>query len=533
MASIPDDPQASGRMLPVRQTLLAVSGLCVLIMMVAVDQTVVGTALPTVIAELKGFELYAWVATGYLLTSVITIPIFGRLGDYYGRKPFVIASILIFTVASIMCGLATSMEQLVAARALQGVGGGMLIGTGFACVPDLFPDPRTRLRWQVLFSSAFGIANAIGPTLGGFLTQYIGWRSVFFVNLPLGLISLALVWRFLPHIRQVKLEKVRVDWLGAVLIAVGLAGLQFFAEFSARGDALPLAAACGAVTLLAFLALYHWEKRVANPMLPMELFTNRGLNIMFLLSLALGCVMFTLLIYVPLLLQGGFDLRPRDVGLLITPMVVCITVGSLVSARIVVRMKHPTRILYIGFLLLAVSCLGLFFIQQETPRILLVMCLAAAGVGLGFIMPNLNVFVQEMGGRSLLGISTAVLQSIRMVGGMLGTTLVGTLVARYYVDQVQRSAPAGYGTSWLPMLSDPQVLVNEVTQSQFMAQLQRLGLHGDAFLDLARQVLVDAIHLGLVVVMLAALLSLFGVYRLPLITFVQSPAAASATRKPE
>lgn len=182
--------------MPFRESLMAMLGISFVTMLVALDQTVVGTALPTIVAELKGFDLYAWVATSYLLTSVITVPIFGRLGDYYGRKPFVIASIIVFTVASVLCGLANSMMFLVLARGLQGIGGGMLVGTAFACIADLFPDSVVRLRWQVLMSSAFGIANAVGPSLGGILTQYYGWRSVFYVNLPVGVLSLFFVWRF-------------------------------------------------------------------------------------------------------------------------------------------------------------------------------------------------------------------------------------------------------------------------------------------------------------------------------------------------
>ena len=155
-----------------RQSLFAMMGISSVVVMVAIDQTVVGTALPTIVAELKGFQYYAWVATAYLLTSVITVPVFGRLGDWFGRKPFVVAAIVLFTGASALCGLAGSMFELVAFRALQGIGGGMLVGTAFASIPDLFPDPVRRLRWQVLFSSAFGLANAIGPSLGGLLTQH-------------------------------------------------------------------------------------------------------------------------------------------------------------------------------------------------------------------------------------------------------------------------------------------------------------------------------------------------------------------------
>ncbi|AFK63153.1 EmrB/QacA subfamily drug resistance transporter [Advenella kashmirensis WT001] len=163
-----EEKSASGRLLPFRQSLMAVLGICFVGMLVGLDQTIVGTALPTIVAELNGFELYAWVGTSYLLASVITVPICGRLSDYYGRKPFVVASVIIFTIASVLCGMAGSMTQLVLARALQGIGGGMLVGTAFACVPDLFPDAKVRLRWQILLSSSFGIASAVGPSLGGF-----------------------------------------------------------------------------------------------------------------------------------------------------------------------------------------------------------------------------------------------------------------------------------------------------------------------------------------------------------------------------
>ncbi|MFP4905882.1 MFS transporter, partial [Paraburkholderia sp. BR14261] len=146
-------------------------------MLVALDQTVVSTALPSIVAELHGFEFYAWIASAYLLASVVTVPVFGRLGDYFGRKRFVIAAVIVFTVASVLCGLATDMRFLAAARALQGVGGGMMVGTAFASIPDLFPDPRARVRWQVVMAAAYGIGTAAGPSLGGWLSEHFGWRS--------------------------------------------------------------------------------------------------------------------------------------------------------------------------------------------------------------------------------------------------------------------------------------------------------------------------------------------------------------------
>lgn len=528
-ASSPTDSD-TGRVLSVRQSLMAMLGLCFVTMLVAVDQTVVGTALPTIVAELNGFELYAWVAASYLLGCVITIPIFGRLGDYYGRKPFVVASIVVFTAASLLSGLADSMLQLVLSRGLQGIGAGMLIGTSFACVPDLFPDAYVRLRWQMLLTASFGIANGIGPSLGGFLTEYAGWRSVFFVNLPLGLISLYFVARFLPHIKQVQMEHIRLDWQGAVLIALMLGSVQFFVELMPRHGASGAMVLLGAFAVGTGACLIWWEKRCPQPLLPLAMFKNKSLAALFCLSLFLGFVMFALLFYVPLLLQGGFGLSPRDVGVLITPLVVCITVGSLINARVVIRLPRPNYMLYAGFLLLVLACAGLISTQASTPRPLLVSFLVLGGLGLGFTMPNLTVFAQQTAGRSLLGISTAMLQSMRMIGGMLGTAVVGTLVNHYYVSTLHRVVPESASSNWARLLEDPQVLVNHAIQSDFMATLQRQGLYGESFIVLARESLVTAIHYGLLTALLVALLALGWVYRVPLIRLSRSagPAASAS-----
>lgn len=515
----------AGMLLSVRESILAMLGLSFVTMMVAIDQTVVGTALPTVVAELRGFQFYAWVTTAYLLTSIITIPIFGRLGDYYGRKPFVVASIVLFLIASIFCGLAQSMVQLVAGRALQGVAGGMMLGTAFAVVPDLFPDPRVRLRWQVILSSAFGIANAVGPSLGGFLTYYLGWRTVFFMNVPLGLLGLFFVAKHVPRVRQMQADNIRLDWVGVILIALALTGLQFLVQWVPQHGATLSMAALGLATVAFMTAFIWWERRCPAALIPMDMFRDRGVQILCLLSFLLGFVLFALLIYVPLLLQGGFGLTAREVGVLITPLVVCITVGSIVSSRILPRMRRPERILHAGFILLAGAGLALLFIGSGTPRLLLVVCLMACGVGLGFLMPNLTVFIQELVGRSLLGISTAVLQSTRMVGGMVGTAVVGSIITHYYVERVRALDVTPFGNgAWLARLEDPQVLVNAQVQSQFIAALQRVGLHGETFILHARESLVWGVHAGLLLSVLMSVAGLIWLARLPAMSFGKGAA---------
>lgn len=509
-------PHSAGQMLPFRQSLMAMLGICFVTMMVALDQTVVGTALPTVVSELKGFELYAWVATSYLLTSVITVPVFGRLGDYFGRKPFVIASIVLFTAASMLCGMAGSMLFLVLARALQGIGGGMLVGTAFACIPDLFPDSHVRLRWQVMLSSAFGIANAVGPSLGGFLTEYYGWRSVFYVNLPVGIISLWFVVRHLPRIRHVEPQgKIRLDWPGAVLIALALGGMQLLVEWVPKHGLGLMIASLGVASMAAFAGLYFWEKRCEQPILPFEMFRNPALAALFALSAFSGFTMFALLFYAPLLLQGGFGLSPKEAGLLITPLVVCITMGSIINGRIITRIPNPNTMLYAGFLMLSLACVGIVTTHRWTPQWLVAGYMLVAGLGLGFVMPNLTVFVQETAGRAHLGIATALLQSLRMIGGMVGTALVGTLVNHAYVSGVRASLTAGQAVQWLPQLNDPQILVNRDAQTQFLAQLHQAGQNGAPLIEAARTSLVGAIHAGQMIALAVAVLALWWVRRVP------------------
>ncbi|CAM2148452.1 MDR family MFS transporter [Paraburkholderia tropica] len=509
---------SSGQVLPFRESLLAMLGVSFVTMLVALDQTVVGTALPTIVADLRGFELYAWVATSYLLTSVVTVPIFGRLGDYYGRKPFVIASIVVFTAASVLCGAANSMLFLVIARGLQGIGGGMLVGTAFACIPDLFPDSVVRLRWQVLMSSAFGIANAVGPSLGGFLTQYYGWRSVFYVNLPVGLLSLYFVWRFLPHLRQVAhTGRMRLDWPGALLIAVTLGCLQLFVERLPEHGVTFGALGLLALAVAAAWALWQWERRCPQAILPVDMFRNASLNALFTLAVLGGFTMFSLLFYAPLLFQGGFGMSPNEAGVVITPLVVFITIGSIANGRIVSRIRNPNLMLYIGFAMLAIACFAVALATRSMPRGLLMTFMIVGGLGLGFVMPNLTVFAQQTAGREHLGIATALLQSLRMIGGMIGTALTGTMVTQLYASGVQKSLAADQATHWLPQLADPQILVNRDAQTALIGELAKAGHNGAPLLEAAREALVGAIHLGIALAALVALVSLWQTRRVPLI----------------
>ncbi|MDR3639701.1 MAG: MFS transporter [Humidesulfovibrio sp.] len=487
-----------------RQKLCAMLGLCFVLIMVALDQTVIGTALPTIVAELHGFDLYAWVGTSYLLTSVIAVPIIGKLGDDYGRKPFVLAAITLFTLASALCGAAQSMHQLVLARALQGVGGGMLVASAFASVPDLFPGAYERLRWQVLFSSAFGLANVVGPSLGGYLAQYWGWRWVFLVNLPVGVLSLGFIWRYLPRIRHSEQPPSRLDWLGSLLVTLTLGSIQLLVEWLPMHKPALLLLTLGLTGAVSGVVLVWWERRCANPVLPLSMITHRGLAPLFALSMAMGFGMFAVMYFAPLLFQGGFGFSSNQSGLLITPLAVFITIGSIVNGRIVTRLSRPNSMLYLGLCFFWAATIALTQTTAATPRGMIAGAMMLGGIGLGLLLPNITLFVQAIAHRTQLGVATAMLQSMRMVGGMLGMALCGSYISSSYVHGVNSMLAANGASQWSSWLDDPQILVNHALAEKFNAAMAQVG-GGAGLLVEARNAMVSAIHGSqwIVVVLLA------------------------------
>lgn len=509
--------------LPFRHALMAMLGIALVNMLVALDQTVVSTALPSIVSELKGFEYYAWVATAYLLASVVTVPIFGRLGDYFGRKRFVVASVVMFVAASVLCGCANSMLTLVVARGLQGFGGGMMVGTAFASIPDLFPDARTRVRWQVVLAAAYGIGTAAGPSLGGFLSEHYGWRSTFYINLPVGAASLYCIGRYLPAFKGSHAGRINLDIAGAGLIALTLGGMQLLVEGLPATGLSSSNLGLAALIVLASASLLWVEGRASHPIIPLDLFGHADIVRLFTLSVLSGFVMFSLIFFAPLLLQGGFGLSPQEAGLLATPLAAFIAVGSIINTHIVVRLKQPTTILSVGFALMLCACLGTASTFQYSSHWLLELSMMAGGTGLGFVLNNMNIFVQEIAGRERFGITTALMQSTRMVGGMLGTSVIGALVTDHYASGVTATlkrlggAPA---LAWRARVTDPRLLVDAAAQQSLMTDLAHASLPGSAaftgpaLLDACRTILVSAIHVGLMLTALAALAAVLLVRKL-------------------
>ncbi|MFM0341663.1 MFS transporter [Paraburkholderia fungorum] len=502
-------PLPSGQLLPFRESLLAMLGIAFVAMLVALDQTIVGTALPRIVAELKGFDLYAWVATAYMLASVITIPIFGRLGDLFGRKRFLVAAIVLFTGASVLCGLATNMLLLVIWRGVQGIGGGILIGTVFATVADLFPSAKLRLRWLVFVTSAFGVANMVGPTLGGLLTQYGGWRLVFFVNVPVGLVSLLFVQRFLPPLRPQRRDgPVRLDWLGAFVLAVTFSALQLLIELFPRQGVGTVTIVLAVITTICGLTLWLWERRIGYPIVPVDMLMDRKLSALFAMSVLGGFALFSLVFYVPLLFQGGYAMSARSSGMLITPLLLGTTVGSVLNNRIVTRIRRANAIMYVGFALSALACLSVVALRGNEPHLVWMSCMGISGLGLGLVATSLTVCSQQIVARDHLGAATALLQSLRTFGGMLGTVMTGALLGHLYTSGVHRSLDSYQATQWFKSFASPELLVDRAEQAALINRLVSAGHAGDAMMNSAREALVESIHIGILVAAAAALIGL-------------------------
>lgn len=480
-----------------RASLAAMIGICLVFMLTALNTSVVGTAMPRIVADLRGYDLYPWAASAFLLTNAITIPITGRLGDLYGRKPFVLAAVVLFTLASAACGLAQTMMQLILARAAQGLAGGMLIGVVAACVPDLFPDRVQRVRWQVLLSSSFGVALAIGPWLGGWVTEHLGWRYVFFVSLPVALAALPVVWRYLPHTVHHDGSDRRIDWFGAVLLAAAIAGLLFAAEYAqVHGLASAPSLALWALTVVASTAFFRHQYRTAAPIVPPAVLDDRASRLLMVLGVLTGLSMFLLVYYAPLLLQGSFGQSPNEAGIVMTPLLACITVGSIVNGRILPRLRRAERLLAWGQLVLVAGCLLLTQVDAHTPRATLMWIFALCGISLGFQLPNLTLQMIEVAGRRHFGVASALVQSTRMIGSMVGVGLASVLVNMVYVrdvDAVIARSPAT-DAEVVRLMSSPQVLIREQDHAALLQAAHRLGLDPAPWIEAAKQGLTGGTH---------------------------------------
>lgn len=401
--------------------------LMLVMLLAALDQTIVSTALPRIATELRELDKLSWVATAYLLTSAITTPIYGKLSDLFGRKKIFQSAIGIFLIGSILCGISQNMNELVIARAIQGVGAGGLMSLVLAIVGDVIP-PRQRGRYMGYFGAVFGVSSVAGPLLGGFLTDSFSWRWVFFVNIPLGIAALAAVASRL-HL-PVHKHKHSIDYLGATLLSASSVCLLMATVWGghtyAWGSSQIVSLIGGGVALA--IAFVLWEIRAKEPIIPMRLFRNDIFTVSVLLSLLSGIAMFASILYVPLYQQLVRGYSPTKSGLLMLPLVIGLLTASIISGRLISKIGKYKMFPIIGTLLLSTGLWLFSHLTLTTSEWILGSWMFVVGAGLGMFMQVMTLSIQNSVSRKEMGTATSSATFFRSLGGAFGGAIFGTIL---------------------------------------------------------------------------------------------------------
>ena len=414
--------------LPRPQLILVTIGMLLSMMLSALDTSIVATAMPRIIADLSGLEYYAWVTTAYLVTSTTIIPISGKLGDLFGRKRFLQGGTLGFLVASALCGLSQSMPELIVARAIQGIFGGFLTSSAIASMADLYA-PATRAKMQGVFMSVFALAAIAGPILGGVLTDGLGWRSIFYVNIPVGIVAMSVIALTMPHVRTA--AKVgHIDVRGAVLLAAGLVPL-LVALTEMRQDGLASGTVAGLLGVaVVMLAAFVWTELGADhPIMPLELFRTPTFTVAVIVSFLTTFGMFGSNIYVPLLYQGLLGLTATQSGIDLTPRMIAMVVASLLSGQIVSRVDRYRFIGAGGLVLLTVGLFQLSRVTAASTEGEVMRDLLLVGFGFGTTQPIYQNAVMSAVPHRFVGVASSQVQFWRSLGQTVGTTVLGALLA--------------------------------------------------------------------------------------------------------
>ena len=401
----------------------------------ALDQTVVGTALPKIVTDLKGDNLYTWVITVYLLTATISGPIYGKLSDVFGRRPIVIFAVSLFLVSSVLSGLSQEMWQLILFRGLQGLGGGAIFPVSLAVVADLY-TPAERGKYLGLFGAVFGLSSLLGPGIGGFITDTISWHWIFFVNLPLGLIALFIMWRLLPSIRRPEATH-HIDFLGAGVFALAIAPFLVGLTNKQTGEWTDPAVGGLMLAGLAFGALFIWiESRAPEPIVPLGLFRMRAFTIsvsgMFLAAFGF----FGAVVFLPRWFQAVEGASATVSGYNILPLLAALIFSAIVSGQIVARVGRY-KVLMLGSLVLLAGGLYLLTnLRADTDRPILWLWMVVAGLGIGPSFAVFTLIVQNAVSPEEVGVATASLTFFQQIGGTVGLTIAGTVFAGRMTTEV-------------------------------------------------------------------------------------------------
>ncbi|MDN3016256.1 MDR family MFS transporter [Paenibacillus sp. BSR1-1] len=410
-------------------TRLVITGLIIGMFFSALEQTIVGTAMPTIIAELNGFKIFAWVTTAYMITSTTIVPIVGKLSDLYGRRSLYLLGTIIFIIGSGLCATATNMEQLVLYRGLQGIGGGMIMPLSQTIIGDIFTAEQ-RAKWQGIFGGLFGLSSVIGPFLGGLIVDHISWHWIFLINVPFGLLSALLIFAGLKNENAAaKKEKVNIDYLGIITlipaIVLLLLGLTFGGDKFAWTSAKSFLIFGGAIVL--FIIFGFIERKAVEPILDLSFFKNRIFATMNGLGFLLGLGMFGAIMFVPMYMQGILGVSPTQAGSTMTPMMIAMIAASIIGGQLLLRFSFRS-VLTAGMVLAGLGFYLMSTMGLDSSEFTAYAYMVVLGLGMGLVMPTLMIAIQNEFPKSQLGTVTSASTFFRSIGGTIGITVLNSVM---------------------------------------------------------------------------------------------------------
>lgn len=502
-----------------RETLLTMLGVLMVMLLASLDQTIVGTAMPHIIANLNGFNEYTWVTTAYLLTSTVMVPIYGKLSDIFGRKPIFMIGVTLFLAGSALSGASQTMLQLILFRGFQGIGAGALMPIAMTVVGDLF-TPRERGKWQGITGAVFGLSSILGPTLGGWIADNFTWRWVFYVNLPIGIAAMLVLIFLMPQLHA-KDRSARIDYIGCALIALGT--VPMLLGFTWAGTTYPWLSwqvlgliISGVVVLGLFVPYEIWlERRDAQPIIEPTLFKNSIFSVSSLVTVIFGMGLFGSISFIPLFVQGVVGSSATNSGVILMPLMLTAMASSIVSGQLVSRQGKYKWLTIVSMAISVVGTYLLFRLDAHSGNLDVVIAMVVLGLGMGTGMSLYTLIVQNAL-PSKIAQATSSLTFFRQIGATIGLAAMGSLMVSAFPSAFTAALPAAVTSKLSPAalskLSDPNTMLNPAASGPGSSHAIQDPQFAATIMDAMKQALAQSIHNIFVLclfIMVAGLVSVF------------------------